>query len=175
MIKRYTAFTLIESLLALTFAAALGSLLLAMLVSFKQAYQRITATATLLDDGRFAVTILRRHIHAATAVHEIIPYAQLTSLWQKRLKSRSDVLVLDERVGEVAYYIAQTSWQQHHQPVLALFEKPLATQRQELVAHVVALHFRHQQNGVAYDLAVSSQQPALRQQWHGFAIAGGSA
>ena len=183
MEHKQTAFTLLELMLGILLAAILSSLLVTVLVVFKDGYQRIMTVATLQDDGRFAVAVLRRRIHAAQSISSIIPHSQLSALWKQRLKSRSDVLLLKEQTQEVAYYISQASWTLNNRPVVSLFEKPLEGRRQELVANVVALHFKRELNGVAYDLTLKSMFPVLRlvkkfedhylyRVWYGFAIVG---
>ena len=183
MKQKQTAFTLIELMLGLFLAVLLGSLLVTILMAFKESYQRIITTATLLDDSRFAVAILRRHIHAAQSIYAIIPYSQLSALWKQRLGSRSDVLLLNEHSHEVAYYLSLASWKLNNKPIISLFMKPIGGRRQELVSNVVALHFTHKLNGVAYDITLKSLFPVLRlvkkfedrylyRTWHGFALVG---
>ena len=183
MKAQQAAFTLLESLLGLVFTSVLTSVLLTTFIAFRACYQRVMTVALFQDDGGFAVSVLRRHIHAAEHVVQVIPQSQLTGTLKRELKSESDVLILKEATGNVAFYVALASWQQDGKEVHSLFEKPLESRRQELVAHVVKLHFKNEFGGISYDVTLRSSQPVLRfvhqftdrylyRTWYGFATVG---
>ncbi len=179
--KRLYGFTLLDMLLGLLFCSVLSSVLITTYVTFKGGYQRVMVVATLQDDGRFAVELLRRHIHSAESIVNVIPIGQVPSALKQNLNNKSDVLILKEQGHDIAFYVAATSWTQNAKTVLALFEKPLDSRRQELVPYVEAVHFKRDLGGVYYDLTLRSQEPVLRfsklitdrylyRVWYGFAV-----
>lgn len=170
MINQYTAFTLIESMLALLLSSLLVITMIAVVLDLRQGYQRIMTTAYLLDAGRMATLSLSNRIHQATHVIKLIPKSQLSALLKQQLKSQSDVLILQLKQQQVAYYLATTYWTHAKKPIYALFEKPFSGLRRELVPHVMSLHFKQEGRGIAFSLTL--QLDKLKQQWHSFAIVG---
>ncbi len=180
VIKYQQAVTILESMLGLVFASILSCVLLSGFLAFKKGYDCVMTLSTVDDDGRLAITILRHNINTAEAVIALIPQAQIGVLLQKQLKSKSDVLILQQHDQQVAFYLAWASWQQDGMPVESLFEKSLDGRRVELVSHVTSLHFKNAFNGISYELTVRSAKPLLRfvhhfferyvyRHWYGFA------
>jgi len=183
MLSKSHAFTILESMLGLLLASLLITTLFVTFISFKECYKRVMVISVLQDDGRFAVSVLRRHINKAENVVQVISQASVSAKLRRNLKSKSDILILKYRGQDIAFYLAQASWKQDGRSVSALFEKPLGGQRQELIAHVVTLHFKSELGGISYDLTIRSLSPVLRfvnkltdrflyHVWYGFAAIG---
>jgi hypothetical protein len=175
------AFTLIESMLSLLVASLLAGVLISTFIAFKACYQRVMTVAVMQDDGRFAIAVIRRDIHRAGAVDRIVSHGSLSGILKRKLKSKSDVLILKESKKDVAFYVAKSSWKRHGKFVDSLFEKPLDGRRMELVPDITGFHVKWLFGGVSYDITVRSAEPILRfvntltdrylkRTWHGYAI-----
>lgn len=183
MMIKLDGFTLLESMLAVFLASLLMTVLCATFISFKACYQRTVTVSVLQDDGRFAVSVLRRNINMADGVVQIIAKQNVSAALHKQLSNISDILILKNQDESTAFYLAQASWKQAGHFVTALFEKPLDGKRQELVAHVTELHFKAEYGGISYDVTLRSMAPVLRfvqkfvdryvsRTWYGFAAVG---
>lgn len=178
-------FTLLESLISILAASLLVGVLVSGFVSFKIAYDRVLTMTILLDDGYHAYHFLIDHIHRAIAFDRVIPFHEIPPHIKTMLKSDSDVLILRENIGLVAYYVSKASYKRQGSPVLSLFEKPLEGQRMELVPDITAFHVVRQYQGLSFELTARSQRPVRRvtatltdpyvsNHWYGFAVVNSS-
>ena len=165
-----------ELMLALFLASLLSVSLLTVYYSVKRRYQMVSTLINLQENGRFAVTLMRRKIHGATRGAITYTLSTLPRSLKYKLKSLSDVLVLrtQQKQHEIntAYYISWTSWRQHGNKVKALFEKPLSGRRRELVSFVTGFSAQLEAQGVRYTFKLSAETAVLKidRTWHGFAL-----
>jgi hypothetical protein len=183
MLFKSHGFTILESMLGLLLASLLIATLLVTFIAFKECYKRVMVVSTLQDDGRFAISILRRNINRAEDVMQVISQENVSAKMRSNLKNKSDVLILKEKDQDMAFYLAQAGWKPDGHHVSALFKKPFEGKRQELISHVTKLHFKSSLGGISYNLTVRSVAPVLKfinkftgqflyRTWYGFAAIG---
>ncbi len=128
--KNNWAFTVVELMLALLLVSLLSAALITMYVNTKKSYQMVMTLASLLDDERYVMHLLKHKIENAEDLE----------MSKNKFHSTSDILVIqDTAKKKIAYYIAYTAWKHNGKPVLALFSKPIEGNREELSPNVVGL------------------------------------
>lgn len=200
--RNHHGFSLLELFIACSLGLLVTSGLISIYLSVSSNHKLVQVLSDLQESGRFALTILNQRIRTAGFVgcddnlqpvnqeQAIVGYdhGHLPDELKNQVVAGTDAVVIlscennstiseDSHITQMAYYIGDTHrWNSQGRKILALFQKPLGSDRIELVAGIEQMQILYgPENKIAaqvenwadvrsvkIDLLINSIEPALK-------------